>query len=83
MSNYAVLSEFSEFPSKPTCAADGKFNADINDLMAREMASERERARSRSAITGLISEAKNSRRFGALVCPKSIFLQIINLHSAR
>ena len=34
-SNYAaVFSEFSEFPFKPTCAADGKFNvfnADIND----------------------------------------------------
>ena len=32
VSNYAaVFSEFSEFPCKPTCAADGKFNADIND----------------------------------------------------
>ena len=33
--NYAaVFSEFSEFPCKPTCAADGKFNvfnADIID----------------------------------------------------
>ena len=52
-------------------------------LMARETALKRERARSCSDITGLLWEAKNSRCFGALVCPKSIFLLIINLHSAR